>query len=104
LGLHHLFFFGPDPLEISGGPTLAKRFVDPLSVASDALRELFTHVESTEYSSDTVDASNRSRHLAISGQLGNRNSPSASSTGPSTARKPDDARYDIRRFQRTLPI
>src|SRR4029077_15825214 len=68
----HLFAFGPQPLETSGGPEDGEEVVEPLSVDIDAVQQLFTHVESTEYNSERGGTAHCGRHLAVSGQVGTR--------------------------------
>src|SRR5437867_1029643 len=59
----HVFFFAPQPLEISGGPDDGEIVCDPLFIDIQAVQQVFTEVESTEYYPSKGDSWHLRRHV-----------------------------------------
>lgn len=68
----HLFLFGPQPVEISGGEYDGEEVFEFLSVDIQIVQQAFTQLEDTSYHAARGDEWYRRRHIALSGLVGKR--------------------------------
>ena len=68
----HVFFFGPQPVKISGGEYDGEEVFEFLSVDIQVVQQAFTHLDDTLYHAASGDEWFSRRHIALSGLVGKR--------------------------------